>query len=133
MALGLVDAKISALLLFAACSVVMFLLRYCASAFHYKDLKSSAMKEEESNAVEATIQEHRTTRESESNQETPPAVVNIPSPTKSPTQSSLASDVEQSENGSDASDPAVTVPVITLAPRPLKHPDVEHEPLLAPE
>jgi cell division protein FtsX len=129
----LVDAKISALLLFAACSVMMFLLGYCVSAFYYKDLKSSAMKKEESNAVEATIQEQSTTRESEANQETPPAVVNIPSPTKSPTQSSLASDVEQSENGSDASDPAVTVPVITLAPRPLKHPDVEHEPLLAPE
>ena len=133
MALGLVDAKISALLLFAACSVVMFLLGYCVSAFYYKDLKSSAMKKEESNAVEATKQEQCTTRESESNQETPPAVVNTPPPTKSPTQSSLASDVEHSENGSDASGPAVTVPVITLAPCPLKHPDVEHEPLLAPE
>ena len=131
-ALGLVDAKISALLLFAACSVVMFLLGYCASAFCYKDTKPSPMKKEETNSVQATIEGQKTTRESELNQESPPAVVNTPSPTKA-AQSSVASDVVHSENESDTSDPAATVPVIVLAPRPLKHPNVQNEPFLVPE
>jgi hypothetical protein len=130
-ALGLVDDKTSALVLFAACSIVLFLLGYCVSALCYKQ-PAAFHKKQEAKIGEVTHNMGLNTKKATNKQESsPPADIGTSSTKPIPTQS--APNMVYSENESDSSDRALSIPVIDLALRPNKHPDVHNDPDLVPE